>query len=396
MPTILIIDDDPITRLLLETIFKRHHYQVAIAHNGEMGLAIAREISPAVILCDWMLPEISGIEVCQQVKQDPQLNLSFFILVTGRDQLEDRVQGLDAGADDYITKPIEPYELMARVRSGLRLYQSNQTLHLQAKELAELNQALATQKQILEVELGKASEYIRSILPAPLTTPLEIDSCFLPSMQLGGDCFDYFWLDPDFLAIYLLDVSGHGVGSSLLAISVLNLLRSQALDQVNFYQPSSVLSRLNEDFQMEKQDFKYFTIWYGVYNIPEQQVVYAGAGHPPALIFSPENGSEAMTELPSQNMPIGFDSTLRFTQSFYKLKPGSELYLLSDGIFEAHCASGETLGWDRFKTLLQDFHRQADTDIAALPDYIQQTGNIAAYQDDVSLLRLRLHQHPEG
>ncbi len=390
MPTILIIDDDPITRLLLETIFKRHQYSVAIAHNGEVGLAMARELQPAVILCDWMLPEISGIEVCQQVKQDPQLSMSFFILVTGRDELEDRVQGLDAGADDYITKPIEPHELMARVRSGLRLYQSNQILHRQAKELAELNQALETQKQILEVELGKASEYIRSILPGPLTAPLKIDSCFLPSMQLGGDCFDYFWLDPDFLAIYLLDVSGHGVGSSLLAISVLNLLRSQALDQVNFYQPSSVLSRLNEDFQMEKQDFKYFTIWYGVYNVRERQVVYAGAGHPPALVFSGQNGTAELIELPSQNMPIGFDASVRFTQSFCKLKPGSELYLLSDGIFEARATSGETLGWDTFKTLLQDFHHRPDAQVETLPTYIQQAGQVTAYQDDVSVLRLRL------
>ncbi len=390
MPTILIIDDDPLSRLLLETIFKRNQYQVEIAHNGEMGLAMARELLPAIILCDWMLPEISGIEVCQQVKQDPELSLSFFILVTGRDNLEDRVQGLDAGADDYITKPIELHELMARVRSGLRLYQSNQTLHQQAKQLADLNQALETQKQILEVELGKASEYIRSILPEPLTNPLKIDSCFLPSMQLGGDCFDYFWLDPDFLALYLLDVSGHGVGSSLLAISVLNLLRSQALEQVNFYQPSNVLSRLNEDFQMEKQDFKYFTIWYGVYNVPERQVVYAGAGHPPALIFSHHNGSEDFTELPSQNIPIGFDSNIRFTQSFCKLKPDSELYLLSDGIFEARCTSGDTLGWDTFKTLLQQFHHQPDDQITDLPTYIQQAGKITAYQDDVSILRLRL------
>lgn len=110
-----------------------------------------------------------------------------------------------------------------------------------------------------------AADYVRSLLPPPLEGTISTEALFLPSVQLGGDCFDYYWIDEEHLAIYLLDVSGHGVGSALLSVSVLNVLRSQSLPKTNFCQHSQVLSTLNQSFQMDNHNDKYFTIWYGVY-----------------------------------------------------------------------------------------------------------------------------------
>lgn len=208
---ILVIDDDQTIRTLLKRMLKRQGYEVVAASNGQEGIEKALVCHPALIICDWVMPGLNGLEVCDRIKKDPNLSTTFFILLTSLDSVADRVKGLDAGADDFIAKPIEQNELQARVRAGLRLHQ--------------LSKDLQNQKQLLETEMAEAAEYVRSLLPLPMKRPLTINSLFIPSRQLGGDCFDYYWLDPDYLAIYLLDTAGHGLRATLPSISVLNLLR---------------------------------------------------------------------------------------------------------------------------------------------------------------------------
>src|SRR4029079_4986957 len=134
---------------------------------------------------------------------------------------------------------------------------------------------------------------------------------FAPSTQLGGDMFGYHWLDPDHLAIYLLDVSGHGVGSSLLAVSATNVLVSQALPGVDFRNPGEVLARLNDVFPMEKQNGKYFTIWYGVFRRPRRSLSGSARRHPPALLFTGPSAAEAsLQQLKSTGIGIGMMSDM--------------------------------------------------------------------------------------
>jgi phosphoserine phosphatase RsbU/P len=210
MYSILIVDDDPVSQLMLKRILSQQGYHVEMAENGQEGIQKVQDILPALIICDWMMPVVNGLEVCRFVKSHPQLCTSFFVLLTSRTDLEDRIEGLNAGADEFLAKPINMNELKARVRAGLRLHQ--------------LNQDLQAQKQALETELAEAASYVRSLLPPPMLAPLSIESLFLPSHQLGGDCFDYFWVNNQTLAIYLLDVSGHGLGAALPSVSILNLL----------------------------------------------------------------------------------------------------------------------------------------------------------------------------
>ncbi|MGK7917768.1 MAG: response regulator, partial [Prochloraceae cyanobacterium] len=269
MTQILVIDDDPAIQILLQRTLASQGYEVVLASDGEEGLNKARQLRPAMVICDWLMPRMNGLEVCRQVKASPELSTTFFILLTSLGSVEDKVKGLDAGSDDFLCKPIEMYELKARVRAGLRLHQ--------------LNRDLQQQKQLLEAELAEAAEYVRSILPEPLTEPpTTIDVCFIPSRRLGGDGFDYYWLDSEHLVVYLLDVSGHGLRAALPSLSVINLLRSRGLTKVNYYRPSEVLQGLNHTFQMTERNDKYFTIWYGVYNSKTRQLVYSSAGHPPA------------------------------------------------------------------------------------------------------------------
>ena len=348
---ILVIDDDPIIRRILQRMLQSQGYRVAIAETAADGLEQALAITPPVILCDWRLPgSIDGLEICRRLKEHPDLSMSSFLLITAHAETASRVEALEAGADDLLMKPSDTAELNARVKSGLRL--------------SQLTRDLKEQKQYLENELAEAASYVQSLLPRDTDKPpVKIQTRFLPSQQLGGDCFDFYWLDPDYLVMYLLDVSGHGLGAALLSTSVLNVLRSQSLPGTNFYRPDKVLESLNNMFQMTDQNEKYFTIWYGVYNRVNRQLMYASAGHPPAVLLSPPpaakpdsgNNGAAIAEtlrLRTPGMPIGMMPDTTYTWKRCSIPDDSYLYIFSDGVYEVPETSvaetGEILGLDSF------------------------------------------------
>ena len=376
MAQILVIDDDFATQLLLKRTLEQQGYHVTVANNGAEGLVKAKAINPALIICDWMMPGIDGLEVCRQLKKIPELSITFFILLTSLDSIDARVKGLDAGSDDFLCKPIAMYELKARVRAGLRLYQ--------------LGRDLRQQKELLEAELAEAAEYVTSILPEPLNhQKLSINTYFFPCRQLGGDSFDYFWLDRENLVFYLLDVSGHGLRASLPSLSVINLLRSRSLREVDYYQPSTVLTQLNNTFQMSDRNDKYFTIWYGVYNYSEQKLTYSCAGHPPA-IFLTHNKQNQIVEhrLKTPGVPIGMFLEAKYSDAIFYVNSPSNLYLFSDGIYEVEQEEGSFWGLEKFISLLKKYHQIPERHLEILIDYVKKWHPSSQFEDDLSIMEI--------
>ena len=372
---ILVIDDDTAVQELLRRTLKKQGYEVTVASNGEDGVAQAQKLRPALIICDWIMPRLTGIDVCRRVKADPDLSTTQFFLLTSLGSIADRVKGLDAGADDFISKPIELNELQARVRAGLRLHQ--------------LSRDLKIAKQSLEAELAEAAEYVQSLLPDPMTEPFSIEAKFIPSRQLGGDCFDYNWLDADYLAIYLLDVAGHGLRAALPSVAVLNLLRSRTLPNIDYYKPSDVLRALNTTFQMSYQNDKYFTIWYGVYNRISRQLVYASAGHPPAVLISQSPASTAKIQrLKTPGMPVGMFPDAPYVDNCCDVEDLSTLYIFSDGVYEIHQPDGNIWGLDPFVDLLAAYNGATADQLELVLNYIQTLNAKAVFDDDWSLLKV--------
>lgn len=383
MPQILVIDDDPTIRMTLQRFLKSQGYDVTVAKDGEEGLAKARELHPSLIICDWMMPIIDGLEVCRQVKSSVELSNIYLILLTARDDEKDLVRGLEMGADDFLSKPPRINELRARVRAGLRLYDATQEIQ--------------KQKQLIEQELFQASQYVRSLLPTPIEGDIAIQSSFLPSTQLGGDSFDYFWLDDEHLALYLLDVSGHGVGSALLSVSVLNLMRTRSLrrsttsqDTTNFYSPSEVLRDLNNNFQMSVHNEMYFTIWYGVYDKQTHKLVYASGGHPPAVLISNQEIPKIKL-LKTAGLPIGMMPDANYKEQTCEIDTSSRLYLFSDGVYEI---SQEDVSIWGFNALIDTFIR-TPSDRRSRIDHIlacvKEAANNRPFEDDLSLLEVEFH-----
>ncbi|GAB4212980.1 MAG: hypothetical protein OHK0012_08300 [Synechococcales cyanobacterium] len=266
--------------------------------------------------------------------------------------------------------------MQARVRAGLRLYQ--------------LNQDLQSQKRLLEAELAEAGKYVSSLLPEPWNADhknykgIQAQWQFLPSQQLGGDCFCYDWLDPDHLAIYLLDVSGHGVGAALLSVSVMNLLRSRSLSATDFRDPSQVLRALNEAFPMSGHNEMYFTIWYGVYNPQQRQLVYASGGHPPALLVV----GEQLLALRTPNLPLGMLSGIEFLSRTQKIPPQSHLYVFSDGVYEIADDTDQLWGLEKLSRFVQQHTLQSRDPLQALVDYAQKYSGNSHFADDFSILKI--------
>ncbi len=374
MTDILIIEHDAVTESFLVNALNAEGYSVTIARNGEEGLILAEKLLPGVIICDWSIPgKTDGLVICQTLKHHPVLSTSSLLLLTSRYSTADRVKGLEMGADDLLSKPVDINELNARVRAGLRLYQ--------------LTRDLRQQKQRLEEELAEAESYVRSLLPTDLDGKVPIQSRFVPSQQLGGDCYDYYWLDPDYLVLYLLDVSGHGLGSALLSTSVLNVLRSQSLPDVSFYRPEKVLQALNETFQMSDQNQKYFTIWYGVLNCANRQLLYASAGHPPAVVVSrAEDSSIITTRLRTPGLPVGMMPNTSYKWQRCQLPPKSSLYIFSDGLYEVLQENHQYIGLETFIDLLTVNQQEQNVD-EILHRVISCQAETTA-SDDMSLMRV--------
>ena len=244
-------------------------------------------------------------------------------------------------------------------------------------------EVLTVTQDRLENELAEAAGYVRSLLPGPLTGPIETHWCYLPSSELGGDGFGYHWIDSETLAIYLLDVSGHGVGSALLCISILNVLLTQSLTGADFHDPGAVLEGLNRAFPMARNNDKYFTIWYGVYYQPSRTLTYASGGQHAALLVS--NGSNGL-RLQTGGPGIGVMPDLKYPSARVQVPAPAELYLFSDGVYEIARPDGDWQSWEEFARFLQENQPPIET----IVERMRALHGVEEFEDDFSLLTIKL------
>jgi phosphoserine phosphatase RsbU/P len=254
----------------------------------------------------------------------------------------------------------------------------------------QVEETLQRQHVLLQQELQRASQYVRSLLPAPLVGCVNIQSQFVPSMHLGGDAFDYYWLDQDHLIVYLLDVAGHGVKSALLSVSVMNILRSRSLANTDFCCPKSVLSSLNHFFPMSDTGDDYFTIWYGVYNRQSRQITYSSAGHPPALLMRADQDGTQIQELESDGIAIGLFPEYEFENLSCLIEPESSLFLFSDGAYEIQQPDGLLWGFQSFKELLQAYYHAQISGLEYVFRQVKLINLDQPLEDDFSLVEILL------
>ena len=243
---------------------------------------------------------------------------------------------------------------------------------------------LRTPSEVVQLEqlseLTQAGQYVRSLLPEPWTEgPVRTNFEFQPSAELGGDALGYHRVDEDRVALYLIDVCGHGVRPALHSVAVINMLRQHALPGCDFSDPASVLTGLNAAFPMSAHDGMFFTIWYGVYDAGQRTLSYASGGHPPALLWH----AGELQRLQTRQLPVGALPGHRFQGDQVELREPARLFILSDGLYEIYSSKGPMGCFDDFAELVS---RQPDASPRTLVSAVQARTPGRVLQDDGSLL----------
>jgi sigma-B regulation protein RsbU (phosphoserine phosphatase) len=272
-----------------------------------------------------------------------------------------------------------------------KLEAAHKELTLAHRDLAESRDELLRVHNRLRRELQDAERYVLAILPEPVAKPFALEWLFVPSTELGGDTFGYYWVDSEHFALYLLDVCGHGVGSALLSITVANTLRSGALQNTDFLKPEAVLSSLNQAFQMENQNGLYFTIWYGVYHHPTGTLRYASAGHPPPIVVSGARGQRGKAEsLPAVGCPVGFLPDAPYASKECTLAGPARLFLFSDGAYEIMRPDGTILEYEGFEEVLTRAVPEGASELEELLQFAQDFHGSEDLDDDFSIIKMTI------
>ncbi|MEI7922917.1 MAG: fused response regulator/phosphatase [Planctomycetota bacterium] len=336
---VLVVDDSRVLCLTVNAMLKAEDIIVNSCGIASEAMGMALTFKPTVILQDLVMPDVEGLDMVRMFKTDPRTQDIPLVMLSSTEDPKVKSDSFAEGANDYIVKLPDRLELLARVRYHSKGYRA----------LVERNQAY---QQIAD-DLVQAADYVLAQLPAPIRQgPVLANWLFEPCSMIGGDLFGYFSIDTESLALYLLDTSGHGIGSCLMSISVGDMLRRQVLPGVDFHNPGQVLEELARIYPLDPKTGKYFTIWYGVYHSPTRTLKYSGAGHPPALIV--RHDRHTVDELPSSGPFIGIDA-MTYENEIATLSPGDCLYLFSDGVFEIRDhESGAMWSFDQLKALLTE------------------------------------------
>lgn len=374
---ILVVDDNPENCATLSRRLVKQGHTVTTAFDGETALERLRGEAFDLVLLDILMPGIDGYTVLKTIKADEQLRHVPVIMISALDEIESVVHCIESGAEDYLPKPFNPTLLRARIGASLekKSLRDDEQRHLRVIEETQ---------QRLTHELDEAARYVRSIIPDPIREPVEIDWQYIPSTELGGDAFGYHRIDKTHLAIYLLDVCGHGVGASLLSVTAMNVIRAGSLPGADFREPSQVLSALNEAFPMERQNNMYFTIWYGVFDLEARTLRYASGGHPPALLIT----SDAIRPLRTPGLIIGAMEGIDFPCESVDVPAGSRLLVFSDGVYEISCPDGSMIEFADFEKYVAGWAQQ-DGRLESLASWAVDRHGSSPLEDDYSLVQIR-------
>ena len=381
-PQLLLVDDTPTNIRVLRHALDGQGYDLLVALNGPEALNIARMTKPALVLLDVMMPEMDGFEVCRQLKNNPHTKDCAVIFLSAVGEVNNKIKGFQLGAVDYITKPFQMDEVIARVNT-----------HITIRQLQMQVQA-ANQK--MKRDLESARHVQQTLLPLDWANVPGYRFCwkYQPCEELAGDSLNIFHIDDDHIGFYVLDVTGHGVKAALLSVAVTYAMVPRNGDQSandqhsfrSFLNPENVVNRMNESFTFNEETGQFFTLFYGVLNRLTGELRYTNAAHPNPMWFRKQGGVEL---LDTPGLPIGIDTDGDYAEGSLTMNPGDRIYLYSDGLAEELNPEGKMFGFRRIQQSLADHQSlPLDETLDQLVTGALQWSNAGSFRDDLSLLAI--------
>lgn len=390
---VLIVDDSKAQRHLLRVSLEKWGYLITEANSGNEALQLCQTGTFDIILSDWMMPGLTGLEFCRAYRATQSQSYGYFILLTSKSEKEEVALGLDAGADDFLSKPVNPSELRARMQAGERLLGMQRELQDKNRQLGA---ALGTLQQIydtLDRDLIEARRLQQSLVRDRHRDfgTAEISLLLRPSGHVGGDLVGYSLIGTGRLAFFSVDVAGHGVASAMMAARLAGVF-SAAFTQGEgaapiLLPPEEMTERLNRHVLEVMQVDQYFTWVYGDVDLATGRITIVQAGHPHPLLLTRDG---EVRRIGHGGLPVGLIPGASWERLELTLSPGDRLFLMTDGLTECVSPEGAKLGEDGLADLVRsNLHRRGADFLDALEqDVIHFTGG-TDFADDISAVLLR-------
>jgi sigma-B regulation protein RsbU (phosphoserine phosphatase) len=371
---ILLVDDAKANIDILVAGLKSE-YKLSVALDGQMALQIAERTPPDLVLLDIMMPGLNGYEVCRQFREMPAMAEVPVIFLSSLDEAQNKAEGFEAGANDYVTKPFDMLEVRARVRSLLK-----------AKAYSD------AVKELMAAELRVARDIQMGMLPHDFsavekTYRVSFGAVLEPAREVGGDLYGVCAAGPERLMIFLGDVSGKGIPASLFMVRAVSLAKLLARD---IAEPELILARLNDELSEDTPSSMFVTFFCAVFEPATRRLTLGNAGHCHPLLIPADGPPRLIRD--RLGTALGFESGLKFDRLELTLAEGDALVLYTDGVTEAFNPEGELYGDHRLLAEAGDFTRQSAEAISAgLLAKVRVFAGTAPQSDDIAILTFKVN-----
>jgi len=361
MNRIVVIEDDPAILRGLADNLRIQRYDVLTAADGEDGYRLVRDSQPDLVILDLMLPGLNGYDICREIRRHGMATP--ILMLTAQNQENDRVQGFEAGADDYVTKPFSIRELLGRVQAILRRSEGRADIANQK----ELDEARRVQQRLMPTDI-------------PQVRGLQIAGSWIPARIAGGDYFDVLKLDDDTVAVCVADVSGKGMPAAMLMSNLQAAVKTCASEGLR---PSELCRRVNRVMCENIAGQGFISFFYAVISTSTKLLTYCNAGHNPPILA--QRGGKPL-RLECGGGVFGVIPDWQYDEQQLRLAAGDRLLLYTDGITECRSVRGEEFGAERLAEVVVKSHNSGagpltDTVIAVAREF-----NNGKFEDDLTVL----------
>ena len=377
---ILVADDDATSRRLLTRILTRAGFDCTEAPDGIEALNLLQADPPSLLLLDYDMPGMNGAEVLKRLRRDGNAAVAQIpaIMLTGHGGEESEVLCLEAGADDFVTKPINDAVLRARIDTQLRLRSMR-------SQLQEQNDELEAWRRNLERDLEAARLTQQSLITQkpPVLPGWEIAACYRPVIQVGGDIYGWLRMADGRTLFWIADATGHGASAALLT-TLAKLLFHHGTAENN--QPAEIMEAVNNDFRSIFGARSFMTAMCVALDATTGRASVVGAGHPPLLVARTGGRTES---IPSSAPPLGLLERSEFIETSVDLGPGDAFFLYTDGIYGSGHEENPRLSSSRLAEMLQPLAENAQVLLDRVLDRAAINDNGKVPPDDVAAIAVR-------